>query len=117
MRDPVKSLLLSFGREIRAHCVGHGGPRGSEHSRQRRASHGGDWPPLRGGGGLAGKVVGKSSNTQWAFRQLWKQYGVELYQRNLSSVFMTVGDVDTLAFSVLQYHRFRVPAFDQRAFV
>ena len=23
--------------------------------------------------GIAGKVAGKSSNTQWAFRQLWKQ--------------------------------------------
>ena len=44
----LKSLPLSFGREKHAPCVDHGGPRGSEHSRQRRASHGGDWPPLRG---------------------------------------------------------------------
>ena len=29
--------------------------------------------------GIAGKVAGKSSNTQWAFRQLWKQV------RNLTS--------------------------------
>ena len=28
--------------------------------------------------GIAGKVVGKSCNTQWAFRQLWKKCGVEL---------------------------------------
>ena len=27
---------------------GHGGTRGSEHSRQSRASHGGDWPPIWG---------------------------------------------------------------------
>ena len=26
--------------------------------------------------GIAGKVAGKSSNTQWAFRQLWKKCGV-----------------------------------------
>ena len=32
--------------------------------------------------GIAGKVAGKSPNTQWAFRQLWKQYGVELFQRD-----------------------------------
>ena len=67
--------------------------------------------------GIAGKVAGKSPNTQWAFRQLWKQYGVQLHQRDPSSVFMTVGDADTLASSVLQCCRFRVPAFDQRAFV
>ena len=35
-------------------------------------------------------VAGKSSNTQWALRQLWKKCGVELHQRGLSSVFMTV---------------------------
>ena len=46
--------------------------------------------------GIAGEVAGKSSNTQWAFRQLWKKYGVELHERDLSSVFMTVGDADTL---------------------
>ena len=40
--------------------------------------------------GIAGMVAGKSSNTQWAFRQLWKKCGVELHQRGLSIVFMTV---------------------------
>ena len=45
--------------------------------------------------GIAGKLAGKSSNTQWAFRQLWKKCGVELHQRDLSSVFMTVGDAGT----------------------
>ena len=45
--------------------------------------------------GIAGKVAGKSSNTQWAFRQHWKKCGVELHQRGLSSVFITVGDADT----------------------
>ena len=45
--------------------------------------------------GIVGKVAGKSSNNQWAFRQLWKQCGVELHQRDLSRVFMTVGVADT----------------------
>ena len=50
---------------------------------------GDDWPPLRGDEGhlsfswhplgIAGKLAGKSFNTQWAFRQLWKQV------RNLTS--------------------------------
>ena len=26
--------------------------------------------------GIAGEACGKSSNIQWAFRQLWKKYGV-----------------------------------------
>ena len=30
--------------------------------------------------GIAGKVAGKSSNTQWAFRQLWKKCGVEFHR-------------------------------------
>ena len=30
--------------------------------------------------GIAGKVAGKSSNTQCAFRQLWKKCGVELHR-------------------------------------
>ena len=38
-----------------------------------------------------------SSNTQFAFRRLWKKYGVQRRQHNLSRgfVFMTVGDADT----------------------
>ena len=45
--------------------------------------------------GIAGEAAGESSNTKWAFRQLRKKYGVELHQRHLNSVFMTVGDADT----------------------
>ena len=44
--------------------------------------------------GIAGKVAGKSSNTQWAFRQLWKKCGLELHQRELSSVSGMDGDAD-----------------------
>ena len=48
---------------------------------------------------IAGEVACKSSNTQWAFRQLWKKCGVELHQRGLSSVFMTVGNAVTFLHS------------------
>ena len=50
---------------------------GPDTSRQSRASHDDDWPTLRGDDGtyhslgIAGKVTGKSSNKQWALRQLW----------------------------------------------
>ena len=46
-----------------------------------RASHGDDGPPLQG------QDSGKSSYVQWAFRQLWRIYGVGLHPRNFSSVF------------------------------
>ena len=45
-----------------------------------RASHGDDGPPLQG------QDSGKSSYVQWAFRQLWRKYGVGLHPRNLSSM-------------------------------
>ena len=43
--------------------------------------------------GIADKVAGKSSDSQWAFRHLCKKYGVELHLRELSSVF---GDCQAL---------------------
>ena len=46
-----------------------------------RASHGDDGPPLQG------QDSGKSSYVQWAFRQLWRKYGVGRHPRNFSSVF------------------------------
>lgn len=45
--------------------------------------------------GIDGEVAGKSSNTQWAFRETLRQYGPKL-PRDLSKVFLTVGDADTL---------------------
>ena len=47
-----------------------------------------------------------SSNTQCAFRQLWKKYGVKRRRHDLSSVFMTVDDPDTRASSVLSCGHF-----------
>eukprot|EP00928_Gymnodinium_smaydae_P043672 TRINITY_DN29218_c0_g4_i1.p1 TRINITY_DN29218_c0_g4~~TRINITY_DN29218_c0_g4_i1.p1 ORF type:complete len:709 (-),score=128.10 TRINITY_DN29218_c0_g4_i1:129-2255(-) len=45
---------------------------------------------------LPGEVAGKSSNTQWAFRQSLQHYGPILMGCDLSRVFLTVGDADTL---------------------
>jgi len=46
--------------------------------------------------GLPGEVAGKSSNTQWAFREALRHYGPILLGCDLSRVFLTVGDADTL---------------------
>ena len=32
---------------------------------------------------IAGDVAGPSSNTQWAFQQLWRKQGVELHQQSV----------------------------------
>ncbi|CAJ1444239.1 unnamed protein product [Effrenium voratum] len=45
---------------------------------------------------LPGEVAGKSSNTQWAFREALRRYGTSLSKRDLSRVFLTVADADTL---------------------
>ena len=59
---------------------------------------------------LLKRWLARSSNNQWVFRHLWKEYCEELHQRDLRSVFVTVGDADT------PWHPqfFRVPAFDRR---
>ena len=31
----LEDVIALFGREIRLHCVGHGGPRGTDHSPQQ----------------------------------------------------------------------------------
>eukprot|EP00445_Apocalathium_hangoei_P014618 CAMPEP_0203887292 /NCGR_PEP_ID=MMETSP0359-20131031/31017_1 /ASSEMBLY_ACC=CAM_ASM_000338 /TAXON_ID=268821 /ORGANISM="Scrippsiella Hangoei, Strain SHTV-5" /LENGTH=682 /DNA_ID=CAMNT_0050808281 /DNA_START=40 /DNA_END=2088 /DNA_ORIENTATION=- len=44
---------------------------------------------------VPGEVAGKSSNTQWAYREALRQYGPILLGCDLSRVFLTVGDADT----------------------
>ncbi|OLP91720.1 hypothetical protein AK812_SmicGene26543 [Symbiodinium microadriaticum] len=46
--------------------------------------------------GLPGETAGKSSNTQFAFRQALRKYGAALCQTDLSKIFLTVADADTL---------------------
>lgn len=45
---------------------------------------------------LPGEVAGKSSNTQWAFREALRHYGPMFLSCDLSKVFLTVADADTL---------------------
>ena len=87
--------------ETRPHDVGHGGPRGFQHSRPSWLSRCGVWPPLQGHDDLL-----SSSWYCWrGVRQIiqhpvclptaLEKYDVELLQRVLSSVFRTVDDADT----------------------
>lgn len=46
--------------------------------------------------GLPGEIPGKSSNTQWAYREALRHYGPILLGYDLSRVFVTIGDADTL---------------------
>ena len=51
---------------------------------------------------------------RWASRQRWQKYGVELYRREQSNVFMTVDDdFSSETSSVLQCRHCGVEAFDQ----
>jgi len=67
--------------------------------------------------GLPGEVAGKSSNTQWAFRSALRHYGPILMGVDLSRVFVTVGDADTLwhpqYFSALTYQALTTNADDR----
>lgn len=62
---------------------------------------------------LPGDLTGKSSNTQWAYRQMLKHYSADLVQRDISRVLLSVGDADTLwhpqYFSALAYTALSMP--------
>jgi hypothetical protein len=45
---------------------------------------------------LPGEVAGKSSNTQWGYRQALRIYAPLLNKLDASRIFLTVGDADTL---------------------
>lgn len=64
--------------------------------------------------GLPGEVPGKSSNTQWAYRKATQHYGRMLVGQDLSKVFLTVGDADTLwhpqYFTALTYQGLTMPS-------
>ena len=71
------SWPLSFGRETPAQDVGHGG-----HDSHLSSA----WCCWR----VAGKVI----QHPLGFRQLWNKTGVEHFLRDLSRVFMAVGDAN-----------------------
>ena len=75
-RKTLKSRPLYFCRETHPHCVGHEGPRGSDTAERLVVATAHlfedvmiDYHPRVD----AGEVAGKSYNTQWASRQLWKK--------------------------------------------
>ena len=83
------SRQLSFCRETCAHGVGSRGlvaETGHLFEEAMTTYH-----PL----GVAGEAAETSSNTQFAFRRLWKKYEVKRRRHDLSSVFMTVHGPDT----------------------
>lgn len=46
--------------------------------------------------GISGEVAGKSSNTQWAYREALKYWASDLGRADPTRVFVSVGDADTL---------------------
>ena len=83
------------------HCVGQGSPLWSQHSGPSWAFHGGDRPP-------PGGRYGQLSSALYCWKGDWQDHstpsgsfstpleaGEESHRRDLSSMFMTVGDTDT----------------------
>ena len=68
--------------------------------------------------GLPNELVGKSSNTQWAFREAMRVYASELSKFDPSRIFLTVGDADTLwhpeYFAALAYQALQMPVHERR---
>lgn len=62
---------------------------------------------------LPGEVPGKSSNTQWGYREALRKYSPKLQTRDLTRVFLTIGDADTLwhpqYFSAMAYQGLMMP--------
>ncbi|CAJ1372600.1 unnamed protein product [Effrenium voratum] len=63
---------------------------------------------------LPGDLAGKSSNTQWAYKQMLGRYSNDLSRRDSSHVLLSVGDADTLwhpqYFSALAFQALTTPA-------
>ena len=79
-------------------------------------SHGGDWPPSRGYDGhlsstkYCWRCCGNTIQHPVCIRQLWKKYEVNFHTRDFSSVFISVGDADTLCRVSWYQHQMDVPA-------
>jgi hypothetical protein len=67
---------------------------------------------------LPQEQAGKSSNTQWAYREAMRHYANDLSKFDPSLVFLTVGDADTLwhpqYFSALSCEALRMPAHERQ---
>merc|ERR1740121_370803 len=68
-------------------------------------------------GNLPGDVPGKSSNSQWAYRQVLQRLAPQLNKHDSSQVFLTVADADTLLhpqyFSAMTYQALTMPAHER----
>jgi hypothetical protein len=68
--------------------------------------------------GMPQELAGKSSNTQWAYREAMRYYAVELSHVDPSRIFLTVGDADTMwhpqYFSALAYQGLQMPAHERQ---
>ena len=89
--DTLKSWPLFFTRETSAHWLATEAREGPNNSRQSRASHGDDWPPLRGRDGHP-SFTWYCSQGGWqiiqhplGFPTALEEMRVEFLQSNLSS--------------------------------
>jgi len=66
---------------------------------------------------LPGDIAGKSSNSAWAYSQILQRYAALLSKLDLSRIFLTVGDADTLwhpkFWSALTYQALQLSAEDR----
>jgi len=88
-RSSVRVVLAMEGREVGARAKAE---RLLERAQPHFAGVGACFHPA----GLPRELAGKSSNTQWAYRQILQTYGADLVHWDPSRVFLTVGDADTL---------------------
>lgn len=67
--------------------------------------------------GVPAEVPGKSSNSQWAYRQALRHYASDLSKLDASRVFLTIGDADTLwhpqFFSAMTYQALMLPVHER----
>lgn len=67
--------------------------------------------------GLSGEIAGKSSNTQWGFREALRAFAPIIGRLDSSRVLITVGDADTLwhtqYWSALAYEALTMPAHER----
>eukprot|EP00929_Paragymnodinium_shiwhaense_P096962 TRINITY_DN5872_c0_g1_i1.p1 TRINITY_DN5872_c0_g1~~TRINITY_DN5872_c0_g1_i1.p1 ORF type:complete len:713 (+),score=155.79 TRINITY_DN5872_c0_g1_i1:129-2267(+) len=67
---------------------------------------------------LPGEIAGKSSNTQWAFREMLRSYASVLGKFDPAQVYLTVGDADSLwhpqYFSGLEYQALMTPVSERQ---
>jgi hypothetical protein len=85
----VHIVLAMEDREVGAHAK-------AERLMERARPHFADVVATFHPAGLPNELAGKSSNEQWAYREVLRLYGSKLARMDPSRVFLTVGDADSL---------------------